>query len=89
MSLQRYHELFLNQLEVLEEVGGKIADDELAIVVAQENRRKNGVPTSEDWAEPRERILALWFIRGANARNNAEYLAHLHNSSWMATITIP
>jgi len=48
MSLQRYHELFLNQLEVLEEVGGKIADDELAKVVAQENRRKNGVPTSED-----------------------------------------
>jgi len=49
MSLQRYHELFLYQLKVLEEiVGGKIADDELAKVVAQENRRKNGVPTSED-----------------------------------------
>ena len=80
MSLQRYHELFLNQVQVLEEAGGNITNDALAKEVAKENKRKWNEPTEEDWAKARERILAIRFILGANARHSAEYLAHLKNS---------
>jgi hypothetical protein len=37
MSLQRYYELFLNQVEVLDEVGVNIADDSLINSIARAN----------------------------------------------------
>ena len=77
MTLERYHELFLAQVEVLDEVGITIEDDALAIEVAHHNGRV--VPTEGDWIEARSQELAIRFIRGTNS-NHKGYLRHLRNS---------
>ena len=77
-TLQRYYELFLGQVEVLDEVGITIADESLIQTIAVENGR-GGAPTDEDRAEAKEQALAIRFIRGAND-NYKSYLTHLHNS---------
>ena len=46
MKLERYHEIFLAQVEVLDEVGVSIADTALIQQVAEQHGR--GVPTAED-----------------------------------------
>jgi hypothetical protein len=46
-SLQRYHELFLGQVDILEEVGVTIADESLTESIAVMNGRA-GAPIAED-----------------------------------------
>ena len=77
MTLERYHELFLAQVEVLDEVGITIKDDALAIEVAHHNGRV--VPTEADRIEARSQELAIRFVRGTNS-NHKGYLRHLRNS---------
>ena len=78
VSLQRYHELFLGQVEVLEEVGVTIPDESLVESIAASNGRA-GAPVDADWAAAREQALAIRFIRGTNAIYKG-YLTHLRNS---------
>ena len=77
MTLERYHELFLAQVEVLDEVGITIEDDALAIEVA--HHYGSVVPTEGDRIEARSQELAIRFIRGTNS-NHKGYLRHLRNS---------
>ena len=49
MTLERYHELFLVQVEVLDEVGITIEDDALVMEVAEQNGR--AVPNDDDCSE--------------------------------------
>ena len=46
MMLERYHKLFLAQVEVLEEVGITIEDDALVMAVGEQNGR--AVPNDDD-----------------------------------------
>lgn len=78
MTLQRYYELFVGQVEVLEEVGVTIADEGLAQSIAS-GRGRAGEPNDDDWASAREQALAIRFIRGTNATYRP-YLTHLRNS---------
>lgn len=78
MSLQRYYELFLGQVEVCDEVGVSIADESLVESLAASNGRA-GFPTDRDLEEAREQALAIRFIRGANDQHKS-YLTHLRNS---------
>ena len=77
MSLQRYHELFLAQVEVLREVGVSVADSALIESVASSNGRR--VPNKKDQADAQEQALAIKFIRGTNQQYSS-YLTHLRNS---------
>jgi hypothetical protein len=83
MPLQRYHELFIAQVQVLDEVGVSIADEALIKKIAETNGNvdPNGdaVPTDTDQALACKLSLALQFIRGANG-NYKSYLTHLRNS---------
>ena len=82
-SLQRYHELFLAQVQVMDEVGVSIADEALLNQVAIANGHVDAAgaaePTDADRAAAREQSLAVKFIRGANSQHQ-EYLVHLRNS---------
>ena len=49
MTLERYHELFLAQVEVLDEVGITIEDNALVMEVAEQNGR--AVPNDDDRSE--------------------------------------
>jgi hypothetical protein len=65
-SLQRYHELFLGKVEVLQEVGVTIPEDEgLIELIAAANGRASA-PKEADWATAREQALTIHFIHGAN-----------------------
>ncbi len=83
MSLQRYHELFLAQVQVLDEVGVSIADEVLVnqVAVMNGNVGQGGEanPDDADQASARELSLMMQFIHGANS-NYKSYLTHLHNS---------
>jgi hypothetical protein len=83
MPLQWYHELFIAQAQMLNEVGVSIADEALINKIAETNGNVNpdsdADPTDADQALARELSLALWFIRGANG-NYKSYLTHLLNS---------
>ena len=74
MTLERYHELFLAQVEVLEEVGITIEDDALVMAVGEQNGRT--VPNEDDRVEARNQELAIWFVRGTNQQHKG-YLRHL------------
>ena len=76
MTLERYHELFLAQVEVLDEVGITVEDDVLVIEVAEQNGRE--VPNDDDCTEAWSQELAIWFIRGTNLHHKG-YLCHLQN----------
>jgi len=78
MSLQRYYELFLGQVTVLDEVGISIFDESTAESIARENNRAK--PNVKDYAEARERALAIRFLQGANPSRSVEYISHLRNS---------
>jgi hypothetical protein len=56
--LQRYHELFLGQVEVLDEVGVTITDESLVKSIAAMNGRA-GAPKEADWMTAREQALAI------------------------------
>ena len=77
MSLERYHELFLAQVEVLDEVGITVEDEALVIEVAHQNGRE--VANEDDRTEAQSQELAIQFIRGTN-NNHKGYLHHLRNS---------
>jgi hypothetical protein len=83
MSLQRYQELFLAQVQVLDEVGVSIADEALVnqVAVTNGNVRLGGEvnPDDADQASARELSLAMRFIHRANS-NYKSYLTHLCNS---------
>ena len=49
MTLERYHELLLAQVEVLDEVGITIEDDTLVMEVGEQNGRV--VPNDDDHIE--------------------------------------
>ena len=86
MTLERYHELFLAQVEVLNEVGITIEDEALAEEVAAENGRVE--PNDEDQREARDQELAIHFIRGTNMQHKG-YLRHLRNSYLDGTDNYP
>jgi Zinc knuckle len=77
MSLQRYHELFIAQAEVLEQVGVTIEDKGLVQSIAAINLRAD--PNNDDRAAAWEQALAIRFIRGTN-ENYKWYITHLRNS---------
>ena len=77
MKLERYHEIFLAQVEVLDEAGVTIPDTALIQQVAEQHGR--GIPTAADWAEAKQIALAIQFIKGTNA-SHKPYLTHLRNS---------
>ena len=77
MKLERYHEIFLAQVEVLDEVGVTIPDAALIQQVAEQHGR--GVPTAADQAEAKQIALAIQFINRTNA-SHKPYLSLLRNS---------
>ena len=77
MKLERYHEIFLAQVEVLDEVGVTIPDTALIQQVAEQHGR--GVPTAADQAEAKQIALAIQIIKGTNA-SHKPYMSHLRNS---------
>ena len=74
MTLEQYHELFLAQVEVLDEVGITIEDDALVMEIGEQNGRV--IPNDDDGVEARNQELAIWFIRGTNLQHKG-YLRHL------------
>jgi hypothetical protein len=83
MSLQCYHELFLAQVQVLDEVGVSITNEALVndVMVRNGNIGPDGraIPDDADRASCQEMSLAIRFIRGPNS-NYKSYLTHLRNS---------
>ena len=77
MKLKWYHEIFLAQVEVLDEVGVTIPNTALIQQVAEQHGR--GVPTVADQAEAKQIALAIQFIKGTNT-SHKPYLSHLRNS---------
>ena len=77
MKLEQYHEIFLAQVKVLDEVGVTIPDTNLIQHVAEQHGR--GVPIAADHQEAKQIALAIQFIKGTNA-SHKPYLSHLHNS---------
>ena len=77
IKLERYHEIFLSQVEVLDEVGVTIADEALGQHVAQQHGRDE--PMGADNEEAKQIALAIQFIKGTNA-SHKPYLAHLCDS---------
>ena len=77
MKLERYHEIFLAQVEVLEEVGVTVADTALVQHVAQQHGRDE--PVAADHEEAKQIALSIQFIKGTNA-SHKPYLTHLRNS---------
>ena len=77
MKLERYHEIFLAQVEVLDKVGVTIPDTALIQQVAEQHGR--GIPTAADQAEAKQVALAIQFIKGTNP-SHKPYLSHLRNS---------
>ena len=57
MTLERYHELFLAQVEVLDEVGITIEDDALVMEVAEQNGR--AMANDDDHSEARSQELTI------------------------------
>ena len=77
MTLQRYHELFMIQVEVMEQVWITVEDESLVESIAASNLRE--IPNEMDRAAAREQALAIRFIRGTNEKCKG-YLTHLRNS---------
>ena len=74
MTLEWYHELFLAQVEVLDEVGITIEDDALVMEVTEQNGR--AVPNDDDHGEARSQELTIQFIRETNQHHKG-YLCQL------------
>ena len=77
MKLERYHELFLAQVDVLNEVGVTIPDTALVQHVAEQHGR--GEPAEADHEEAKQIALTIQFIKGTNT-SHKPYLSHLRNS---------
>ena len=77
IKLERYHEILVAQVKVLDEVGVTIPDTALIQHVAEQHG--SGVPIAADHEEAKQITLAIPFIKGTNA-SHKPYLSHLHNS---------
>ena len=77
MKLERYHKLFLAQVDVLNEVGVTIPDTALMQHVAEQHGR--GEPAAADHEEAKQIASTIKFIKGTNA-SHKPYLSHLRNS---------
>ena len=77
MKLECYHEIFVTQVEVLDEVGITIPDTALIQHVMEQHGR--GVPIAADHEEAKQMVLTIQFIKGTNA-SHKPYLSHLCNS---------
>ena len=77
MKLERYHEIFLAQVEVSDKVGVTIGDTALVQHVAEQHGR--GVLIAADYEEAKQIALTIQFIKGTNA-SHKPYLSHLRNS---------
>jgi hypothetical protein len=66
MPLQQYHELFLAQVEVMEQVGVTTDDESLVELIATDNL--SNVPNDDNRTAAREQAMAIRFIRGSNER---------------------
>ena len=77
MKLERYHETFIAQVEVLEEVGVTVADTALVQHMAKQHGRDESVAADHD--EAKQIASTIQFIKGTNA-NHKPYLTHLRNS---------
>ena len=67
MKLERYHEIFLAQVKVLDEVVVSIADTTLIQQVVEQHGR--GAPTAADQEEAKQIALAIQFIKGTNRQH--------------------
>ena len=77
MKLEHYHELFLAQVDVLNEVGVTIPDTALIQHMAEQHGW--GEPIAADHEEAKQMALTIQFIKGTNASHKL-YLSHLWNS---------
>ena len=77
MKLECYHELFLMQVDVMNEVGVTIPDTTLIQHVAEQHGR--GTPIAADHEEAKQIALTIQFIKGTIASHKL-YLSHLRNS---------
>ena len=77
VKLEWYHEIFLAQVEALDEVGVTIPDTALIQHVVEQHGR--GVPIVADHEEAKQIVVAIQFIKGRNA-SHKPYLSHLCNS---------
>ena len=77
MKVERYHEIFLAQVEVLDEAGVTVADTALVQHVAEQHGRDE--PAAADHEEANQIALTIQFIKGTNA-SHRPYLTHLRNS---------
>ena len=78
MTLLRYHELFLAQVPLVEELGIPVVAPSYVEVIAKKNNRA-GSPNDDDRAEAKQQTYALQFIKGAQKTLRDPYLAHLRN----------
>ena len=69
MRLERYHKLFLAQVDVMSEVGVTIPDTALVQHVAEQHGR--GAPIAADHEEGKQMALTIQFIKGTNATSYA------------------
>ena len=77
MKLECYHEIFLAQVEVLDEVGITIPHTALIQHVAEQHGR--GAPIVDNHEEAKQMALTIQFIKRTNA-SHKPYLSHLRNS---------
>ena len=77
MRLERYHELFLAQVDVMNEVGVTIPTPLSYKHVAEQHGR--GAPIAADHEEAKLMALTIQFIKGTNA-SHKPYLSHLRSS---------
>jgi hypothetical protein len=80
MTLQQYYVMFLNQVEIIKQVGITITDNAALTAIAVHNNCPNDTPNNDDHEEAFQRTIAIRFIMGANKRYGDKYRAHLHNS---------
>ena len=86
MTLERYHELFLAQVEVLDEVSITIEDDALVMEVAGQNGRVE--PNDDDYSEARSQELAIRFIwELTHTIKDTCAICRIH--TWMEATTTP
>ena len=77
MKLERYHVIFLAQVEVLDEVGVTIPDTALIQHVVEQHGR--GVPIAANHEKTKQMTLTIQCIKRTNA-SHKPYLSHLPNS---------
>ena len=89
IKLEHYHEIFLAQVEVLDEVGVTVADMALVQHVAQQHGRDE--PVAADHEEAKQIALSIQFFKGTNAcwdKSTRMRLSSCRGSRWRQHTTI-